>query len=135
MTTIYDLLSSFRDIVNTYDAYIDRAKLWKGRVLAGNSRGIKSFLSSLESLIEKTRYVFTLYNNASAEEADDESMKYIKTYYSYLVLVSIPYIRDILLEIRHSVKDYNDGRLVEDIDKTIEQLNKLLSMNTGSSTQ
>ncbi len=135
MTTIYDLLSSFRDIVNTYDTYIDRAKLWKGRVLAGNSRGMESFLSSLEKLIEKTRYAFTLYNNAAVEDADDESMKYIKTYYSYLVLVSIPYIRDILLEIRHSIKNSRDNRLAENIDKTIEQLNGLLSMNTGSSNQ
>ncbi len=127
---VYDLLSNMRDLVDEYDKYIDNAKVVLGRVSRGSSEGLSVFLKNTGLLLGRTLKLIDTYksiiNNA---EIDELSVKYLKTYYSYLLLVSIPYIRDLLGEIKEKLEAGNKHEVARRVRIVMDKAEGILRNN------
>jgi hypothetical protein len=121
----YDLVSSLRDLVNDYDKLIDEAKLWKGRINTGSLHGLDSFINRARRMLSQTSEL--LRSIPESDDSGDVMLEYVKTYVAYLRLVSIPYTRDLLEEIRMRLitrEKHDEAFAVEEV---INAANKLLA--------
>ncbi len=122
---LHDLVSSLRDLVYEYDELISKTKLWYGRINNSNLREFYEFLREIDEIMTKTMKILTIYNDSKKILGKDQLSEYIVTYYMYLKLVSIPYTRDLLNDIRNKAMRRNIK--LDRLDQTIERVNQLLS--------
>lgn len=118
-------LSRMRDLVNEYEALIDRLKLAKGKATSGDTALLKSIIPYLDKLAIKTEKIFQEYDTYKNMKENGLATKYLITYYSYLQLVSIPYTIDILNDIEKILAKNNSKELVMEIDALIGKYRKL----------
>ncbi len=117
-----------RDLVNDYEALIDRLKLAKGKATSGDTALLKSIMPYLNKLAVKTEKVFQEYNTYKNMNKNELAIKYLITYYSYLQLVSIPYTIDILNDIKEILAKNNNEELVIEIDILMDKYKKLANL-------
>ncbi len=123
---INDLIIILRDLVKDFDKIIDQAKLVKGKVLGGDFSPTIHLARRILLLVKKYKDVRRMLDTINLSSVDGLSEKYIHTYRLYLEAVSIPYIRDLVIEIMEIVDNKSGGR-----GKYSEMLKDLLSEING----
>ncbi len=121
----YYVIALLRDLVGEYDKTISRAKILAGRVSRLTTKSLRVFLDSIDVLLDKTNHALQGYKAIIKNNIDAISRKYLQTYYSYLYLVSIPYTRDLLIDIKNRLvqdKRIDDANRVEEIILKAENL-------------
>lgn len=88
-----DMLTSLKKLVDDYEEIIDLAK---GIRYASDRKLIKGFIQRLTSALDKTGWL--LEESGKATTGDPLTLKYIQTYHAYLIMVSIPYLKELLVE-------------------------------------
>ncbi len=124
----YSMLALLRDLVDEYDKTISRAKVLAGRVSRLNTKSLHIFLNNIAVLLDKTNKALQGYEAViNNNNMDDTSRKYLQTYYSYLHLVSIPYTRDLLVDIRDKLIRDNRIEDASKVEKIIVETENLLN--------
>ncbi len=121
----YYVIALLRDLVGEYDKTISRAKILAGRVSRLTTKSLRVFLDIIDVLLDKTNHALQGYKAIIKNNIDAISRKYLQTYYSYLYLVSIPYTRDLLIDIKNRLvqdKRIDDANRVEEIILKAENL-------------
>lgn len=109
-----------RDLINEYDELITRMKIFKEKIR--ESPDLFTELSSiLFNIYNKTRDLMEVCNSVDLDLGEEYS-RYLKTYCEYLVLISIPYV----LEILNNMKNYASDKLRNSIDKYVKLFNGLI---------
>ena len=123
---INDLIIILRDLVKDFDKIIDQAKLIKGKVLGGDFSPTIHLANKVSVLVKKYKDARKMLDTINLSDVDGLSEKYIHTYRLYLETVSIPYIRDLVIEIKEIIDSKSGGR-----GKYSEVLKDLLSEING----
>ncbi|ADI32427.1 hypothetical protein [Staphylothermus hellenicus] len=123
---IYDYLSSLRDLVNAYEKLIDKLKYVKN---ASNSdpEKVDRIIPEIKGILEKTTILLSKYEDVIAinSDIDENTQQYLKTYYKYLKLVSIPYTYDLLNELKQVLIKHNYFKKAIKLDTLIKTLSQL----------
>ncbi|WP_440059944.1 hypothetical protein ACSU1N_01970 [Thermogladius sp. 4427co] len=115
-----DLLSFLKKLVDDYEDIIDLAKLVPyspDKVL------VKNFIQKLLDAIDKTDWL--LKNFKKPESADLLTLKYIETYYTYLTIVTLPYLRELLEE---ALAEFRERKLIEEYNSLQAIYNRVKSL-------
>ena len=113
MTSLPDIVAQARDLVEAYEEIITRAKILRIEVL-NNPGKLDAFIPLLKDIVDKTNGFLKAYSSIEYDE-NDYYGKYLKTYYNYLIMISIPYLKDLLNEIRARVDDSRKHVLEESL--------------------
>ncbi|GEM_PF-1472542 len=111
MSGLPDIVARARDLVDAYEELITRVKILRIEVIEQPEK-IDSFLPRLEKIIKETAEFLETYSGIEYD-MNDYYGKYLKTYYNYLLMVSIPYLIDLLNEVRANI-DQSKKHLVEE---------------------
>jgi len=114
-----------RDLVDSYEEVISRVKLLKLEVVLEPSR-VNTIIPTLKNLLEKTSVFLEKYSKASFH-GEDYYAKYLRVYYNYLLLVSIPYLRDLLDEMARKL-----SRERHFLDEILSGFNSILEKYTST---
>lgn len=117
MTTLPEIVARARDLVDVYEDLISRAKILHIDVNSQSST-LHSFISRLERVVKETSDFLEDLKNMEYN-VDKYYGKYLRTYYNYLIMISIPYLLELLNEIKNSA----DQSIRQVLDKIIEELN------------
>lgn len=131
-----DLLNDLRKVVDDYEKAIDLTKIILNEVRAyGNSekislllRMLTKILKRLEKIADAGMTINTLDSNANT----NSTIEYINVFSKYIALVSIPYEKDLVNEIRETLiqkvsRDAECMKQVSEIIETIDRIEKLYS--------
>jgi len=131
LSDIRDMVIEVRDLVDLYEDAITRIKLAKLDVRM-NLDKLNELLPLLESAINRTSKFFEKYVKLSYDESSYYG-RYLKVYCNYLLLVSMPYLRDLLNEIINTLSDESNKHMLQELSA---HLSRLLDMygNRCSST-
>ncbi len=121
MNDIASMVSIARDLVDEYDSLITKIKYVKENISRDVDK-VGYVLRDLENIYRKTRDFIEKYNNIVLGE--DIYSKYLVTYKNYLLLISIPYVTDLLYEVREGLEKNND-KYVNEINQFIKYFNSL----------
>lgn len=114
------LVAKARDLVNEYDELINKMKIYKEKIR--ESPNLFTDLSSvLTSIYSKTRGIIDICSSVE-QSSSSEYIRYLRIYCEYLVLISIPYV----LELLNIMKNYGDENLRNSIEKFIKKFNELI---------
>ena len=122
---LHDLMTGLRDLVYKYDELISKTKLWYGRLNNDNVNDFNLFLNEVNRIIDDTVKILSIYNNAKQLLREDTLSDYVTTYYMYLKLVSLPYTRDLLIDIEN--KALRKNILISKLDETIRKTERLIN--------
>jgi hypothetical protein len=120
MTTLPDIVSRARDLVDSYENILTQVKILRVQVIDSPEK-YDVFGKELDNIIRETREFLQLYSSIEYDQ-NDYYGRYLRTYYNYLVLISIPYLIDLLKELRNNI-DHSRRKYV---DKHIAELNAFL---------
>ncbi|ABN70227.1 hypothetical protein Smar_1132 [Staphylothermus marinus F1] len=123
---IYDYLSNLRDLVNKYEELIDKLKYVKN---ASNSdpEKVDRIIPEIKGIIEKTTILLSQHEDIMTinSDVDENTQQYLKTYYNYLKLVSIPYTYDLLNELKQALIKNNYFKKAIKLDTLIKTMSQL----------
>lgn len=111
-----------RDLVSSYDALITRMKYIKEIVKRDPDR-LELIMPSLRKLCGDTLSFLSKYSSLIIDEKSSYA-RFLKTYHDYLVMISVPYALDLLIEIRDKVSG-TSSRYVEELDRIINELSRI----------
>lgn len=123
---IYDYLSNLRDLINKYEELIDKLKYVKN---ASNSdpEKVDRIIPEIKGIIEKTTILLSKHEDIMTinSDVDENTQQYLKTYYNYLKLVSIPYTYDLLNELKQALIKNNYFKKAIKLDTLIKTMSQL----------
>jgi len=115
------IVAKIRDLVDKYDELINKMKILKEKIR--ESPEIFDELSSILLKIHReTQRIVNICRDKNTE-LDEEYLIFLQTYCDYLVLISIPYVIELLNNMKNNVKESND----RDIEKMIRLFNELIA--------
>ncbi|GEM_PF-5503297 len=125
---INDIIIILRDLVKDFDKTIDQAKLVKGKTLGGDFSSTTYLARKISVLVKKYKKVLNTLQEIDLSAADELSRKYIYTYKLYIETVSLPYIRDLILEIREIISNKKEqdpvsDKAINELIREIEEIN------------
>jgi len=135
LSSVYDLMLESRDLVDSYEEVISRVKLLKLEVVLEPSR-VNTIISELKKLLEKTSVFLEKYSKASFHE-EDYYVKYLRVYHDYLLLVSVPYLRDLLDDVARKLgqERYLLDEILSGLNSIIEKYSSTLNYSDKPSPE
>ncbi|NPA98589.1 MAG: hypothetical protein GXO43_04335 [Crenarchaeota archaeon] len=127
-TQINDIIIILRDLVKDFDKTIDQAKLVKGKALGGDFSSTIHLARKVSVLVKKYKRILNTLKDTDLSIADELSRKYIYTYKLYIETVSLPYIRDLILEIKEIISNKEEqdplsSKALNDLIRELEEIN------------
>jgi len=110
-----------RDLVDMYEELITRVKLLRVKSRE-EPEVIDKIVPRLEKAYSETMDFLNKYSEVEVDPSDRYG-KYLKTYHDYLLLISIPYLLDLLIEINDNLDNVHEG-----LDKVIKLFKDLLNL-------
>lgn len=126
-----DLLNDLRKVVDDYEKAIDLTKIILNEVRAyGNSEKISLLLQMMIKILkrlEKIANAGMTINIHSSNANVNSTIEYINVFSKYIALVSIPYEKDLLNEVRDMLvqKAGKDAECIKQISEIIETINRI----------
>lgn len=131
-----DLLNDLRKVVDDYEKAIDLTKIILNEVRAyGNSEKISLLLQMLVKILrrlEKIADAGMAITTLNSDANENSTIEYINVFSKYIALVSIPYEKDLVNEVREILvqkagKDAECVKQISEIIETIDKIEKLYS--------
>ncbi|OYT37194.1 MAG: hypothetical protein B6U89_07735 [Desulfurococcales archaeon ex4484_58] len=97
MADLNMILSNIRDLVDEYEKLITRLKYIKESSRIDPDK-VDTLIPRLNRIYNKTVNNLREFKNTDLN-INNDYIKYLKTYYNYLIMISIPYTIDLLEEI------------------------------------
>ncbi len=119
-------LTRLKKSIDEYEKILDLTKIILNEVKAyGDSDKINRLANKLYSLYKELKEVGDEIASYDKSLTDDYTWNYIETLAQYVALVSLPYEKDLLNDIREIYLRNNNTEKVAKVDKILEFVTKL----------
>ena len=124
-----DILTQLKKIVDEHEKTIDLTKIVYNEIKAfGRSSRVDLLCRRLMKIYARLALIgkYLQEYNKDKDSIDKASLEYIDTYTKYIILIGLPYEKDVLKEIKDMLSTNQDNKIVDTIDEIINKINEII---------
>lgn len=122
-TTPVDILNRLKKAVDDYEKIIDLTKIVLNEVRAyGDSEKIPLLLKKLQNILKELEAVGSITSANRLVQGNDITFEYLDLFSRYIALVSIPYEKELISEIRRMFVEKNNTKRINELDKLLKHI-------------
>ncbi len=121
-----DILNRLKKAIDDYEKIIDLTKIILNEVRAyGDSNKIPLLSRRLSSILKELELVGSMASSKGLWTGNDITIEYLNVFSRYIALVSIPYEKDLINEIKEKFIETNNTRRINELEELLKIIDKV----------
>ncbi|WFO75710.1 hypothetical protein J4526_02230 [Desulfurococcaceae archaeon MEX13E-LK6-19] len=121
-----DILNRLKKAIDDYEKIIDLTKIILNEVRAyGDSNKIPLLSRRLSSILKELELVGSMASSKGLWPGNDTTVEYLNVFSRYIALVSIPYEKDLINEIKEKFIETNNTKRINELNELLKIIDKV----------